>query len=213
MTSMRTYEEIMEHVRVTPEMRNRILKTIQQADFSEPSSKTSRFSALKRLSALAACLAVVIVGALTLPAVWTPDGPEGSGVLLPSGPAEVSSAEELSRLAGFQMSDLEELPFTPEQITYSMFGEVAQIDYRSGEERLSFRKGPGTEDISGDYTSYEQKMSVEIDGVSVTFRGNDGRFYLATWSEENFSFSLSCTMGLTQIEWEPLVSQAIEPET
>ena len=54
---------------------------------------------------------------------------------------------------------------------------------------------------------------VEIDGVSVTFRGNDGRFYLATWSEENFSFSLSCTMGLTQIEWEPLVSQAIEPET
>ena len=211
---MRTYEEIMEHVHVTPEMRNRVLKAVQQADFSgAPSSKTARFSALKRLSVLAACLAVVIAGALTLPDVWNPEGPEGSGVLLPSGPAEVSSAEELSRLAGFQMSDLEELPFTPEQITYSMFGEVAQIDYRSGEERLSFRKGPGTEDISGDYTSYEQKMSVEIDGVSVTFRGNDGRFYLATWSEENFSFSLSCTMGLTQIEWEPLVSQAIEPET
>ena len=203
----------MEHINVTPEMRARVLERIRQTDLtaSRPVSAVRR-AGFRRFAALAACLAVVLAGALTLPDILAPAHPDPPGTLLPAGPAEASSAAELSALAGFPVSDLSELPFTPEEVLYSLIGDLAQIDYRAGEDRLTYRKGPGEEDISGDYNLYEQEETADVGGVAVTLRGNDGLFYLATWSTDNFSFSLSCTTGLEQTKWEILISEVLESD-
>ena len=208
---MRKYEEAMDHIRVTPEMRARILDNLRRADL-EQSGRPSvlRFPRLKRLAALAACLALVAVGALSLPNVLEPAPAETPGALLPGGPVEAASAEELSRLAGFPVSGLEGLPFTPEQVRYTLIGDLAQIEYRTGEERLTFRKGPGTEDVSGDYTVYEWEETTQIGGLSVTVRGSGGLAFLAVWTDGTFSFSLSDPSGLEKSELLALISAPAE---
>ena len=102
---MRKYEEAMAHIRVTPAMRARVLRRVRQS--------AARRTAWRRAAALAACLAVAVLGALVLPSVRQPADDVG-GVLAP-GPTQAASAEELSRLAGFQAPELEVLPFVPQQ--------------------------------------------------------------------------------------------------
>ena len=199
----------MEHINVTPEMRARGLEHIRQTDLTAGGSAPAvRHFEFRRFAALAACLAVVLVGALTLPGILAPDHPDTPGVVLPAGPVEASSAAELSALAGFPVSDLENLPFAPEEVIYSLIGDLAQIDYRAGEDRLTYRKGPGNEDVSGDYNLYELEETADVGGVAVTLRGNDGLFHLALWSREGFSYSIACTVGLERGALLELVSAA-----
>lgn len=206
---MRKYEEVMERINVTPEMRARVLERIRQTDLTAGRPvPVVRRSGFRRFVALAACLAVVLAGALTLPDILTPDHPDTPGVALPAGPVEVSSAAELSALAGFPVSGLSDLPFALDEAGYSLIGDLAQIDYRAGEDRLTYRKAPGNEDISGDYNLYELEETADVGGVAVTLRGNDGLFHLALWSREGFSYSISCTVGLERAELLELVSAA-----
>lgn len=53
--------------------------------------------------------------------------------MLAPGPTQAASAEELSRLAGFQAPELDVLPFVPQQVSYSLIGDLAQVQY--GRER------------------------------------------------------------------------------
>ena len=205
---MRKYDEVMEHIAVTSEMRERILHSIPQAVQAEKGrSAVMRFPDPARLAALAACLAVVLVGVLAgvLKQQVPLDEPE---VLLPSVVTEVSSAEALSRLAGFAVSDLKGLPFTPEAAAYSLIGELAQIEYQAGEEQLVYRKARGTEDISGDYNSYEQREMLEADGMDVTICGNADRFYLAVWTDGEFAYSISSSLGLERGELQNMIENA-----
>ena len=64
----RKYNEAMEHIEVTPEMRSRILDNIENMDFAEKKrAEIVRFPNIKRYATLAACLAVMLVGTLALP--------------------------------------------------------------------------------------------------------------------------------------------------
>ena len=76
MTLMRKYEEAIEHIHVTDEMKARVLRGIRQADpTAHRSSRAAGAFSARRLAALAACLAVVLTGALALPRLMEPSGP------------------------------------------------------------------------------------------------------------------------------------------
>lgn len=60
------YDELMDRIEVTPEMRQRILKNIETADLT-PDKKVLRFHHLKQYLAAAACFALLITGIYTLP--------------------------------------------------------------------------------------------------------------------------------------------------
>ena len=61
------YNEVMEHIVVTDEMRARILAAVQQADLT-PRKKAIRFDRiLKMAAAAAACAAVMVVGQNAIP--------------------------------------------------------------------------------------------------------------------------------------------------
>lgn len=61
------YDEAMEKIQVTDEMRQRILQHIQQTSFEKETAKILRFSQYKKLLVSAACFAILLLGALTLP--------------------------------------------------------------------------------------------------------------------------------------------------
>ena len=213
----KSYDEIMEEIQVTEEMRDRILQNIADTEIQKKPSgkKNSHVYRWQKYSLTAACLALLLVGAVALPKLWSGNGQEppmvgseaGTGELTGSaswGIQECSSAEALSEAAGFPVEDLEQLPFTVQDTNYIYLGdELAEIRYYgTGEERLDYRKSVGTEDNSGVYLDFDRVQEVESNGVKVTLKGNADRIYLILWQKDDFSYSIYEEEGIPTEETE-----------
>lgn len=201
----KSYDEIMEEIQVTDEMRDRILQNIANTEIQKKSSvkKAARFYRWQKYSLTAACLALLLVGAATLPRVWSGNGQESAGPgnemnteELVSGSQwglqECSSAEALSKAAGFPVEDLEKIPFTAQETNYIYLGDgLAEIRYYGAtEERLDYRKSVGEEDNSGVYMEFDQVQEEDVNGVTVTIKGDADRVYLILWQKDGFSYSI-----------------------
>lgn len=80
--------------------------------------------------------------------------------------------------------------------------------YANGDEEVArVRKDEGSADISGDYNDYSSVVDREINGVSVTFKGNDGKVMLAVWAVDGCGYSISVPNGITADEMAALVGQ------
>lgn len=207
----KSYDEIMEEIQVTEEMRDRILQNIANTEIQKKSSvkKAARFYRWQKYSLTAACLALLLIGVATLPRVWSGNGQESAG---PGnemnteemvsgfqwGLQECSSAETLSEAAGFPVEELEQLPFTVQETNYIYLGDgLAEIQYYGAEEeRLDYRKATGEEDNSGVYLDFERVQEEEIDGVKVTVKGDEDRIYLILWQKDGFSYSIYDEEGI-----------------
>ena len=201
MTLNRKYNEVMEHIEVTPEMRSRILSNINNMDFAEKKrTKIVRFPNIKRFATLAACFAVMLAGALTLPNLL--DISNEPPVIENNDIVEVSSVEELSKAVGFEVSEPGNLPFEPESVVYTAYwAEMAEITYSNDEKTAVFRKGIGSDDVSGDYNSYELTSKVSLNNIDVTLKGRNEKYTLAIWTDGEFAYSLSLSEGIEETEW------------
>ena len=199
---MTKYDEVMEKLEVTPEMRARILQNVE-TQMAEPRKKPNR---LRRFAALAACLAILLVGAMALPKLISSPTPEESETTIANGMVEVASKEELSEAVGFPVKSAQSLPFFPQSIYYtSYWGEMAQIDYANGGSTACFRQSLVEEDISGDWNEYPAKESFTVNGCAVTLKGEADSYTLAIWQDGTYSYSLSLSAGQPASVWESIV--------
>ena len=199
---MTKYDEVMEKLEVTPEMRARILQNVE-TQMAEPRKKPNR---LRRFAALAACLAVLLVGAAALLKLISSPAPEGSETTIVNGMVEVASKEELSEAVGFPVKSAQSLPFFPQSIYYtSYWGEMAQIDYANGGSMACFRQSLGEEDNSGDWSEYPAQKSLTVNGCAVTLKGEADSYTLAIWQDGTYSYSLSLSAGQPASVWESIV--------
>lgn len=199
---MTKYDEVMEKLEVTPEMRARILQNVE-TQMAEPCKKPNR---LRRFAALAACLAVLLVGAMALPKFISSPVPEESETMIANGMVEVISKEELSEAVGFPVKSAQSLPFFPQSIYYtSYWGEMAQIDYANGGSMACFRQSLGEEDNSGDWSEYPAQKSLTVNGCAVTLKGEADSYTLAIWQDGTYSYSLSLSAGQPASVWESIV--------
>lgn len=206
----RKYNEAMEHIEVTPEMRSRILNNIENIDFAEKKrTKIVRFPNIKRFATLAACLAVMLVGALTLPNLL--DISNEPPVIENNDIVEVSSVEELSKTVGFEVSEPGNLPFESESVVYTAYwAEMAEIIYTNDEQTAAFRKGIGSDDVSGDYNSYELTSKISVNDINATLKGNGETYTLAIWTDGEFAYSLSLSEGVGDAEWIEMLQTIID---
>ncbi len=199
---MTKYDEVMEKLEVTPEMRARILQNVE-TQMAEPRKKPNR---LRRFAALAACLAVLLVGAAALPKLISSPTPEESETTIANGMVEVASKEELSEAVGFPVKSAQSLPFFPQSIYYtSYWGEMAQIDYANGGSMACFRQSLGEEDNSGDWSEYPAQKSLTVNGCAVTLKGEADSYTLAIWQDGTYSYSLSLSAGQPASVWAELI--------
>lgn len=199
---MTKYDEVMEKLEVTPEMHARILQNVE-TQMAEPCKKPNR---LRRFAALAACLAVLLVGAMALPKFISSPVPEESETMIANGMVEVTSKEELSEAVGFPVKSAQSLPFFPQSIYYtSYWGEMAQIDYANGGSTACFRQSLGEEDNSGDWSEYPAQKSLTVNGCAVTLKGEADSYTLAIWQDGTYSYSLSLSAGQPASVWESIV--------
>lgn len=187
------YRDLMNTLRVTPEMRLRILNRLEKRHAAQL-RKRRRLRAGLCAASLAACL----IFALTLGiSAWkTPDEPF---TMNPYGAEEYASIGELSQALGFTVKVPAAIPFEPEQIVYSaMFEEFAQIDYAGDGAVLCVRMARGSEDISGDYNEYAREEAVAIGGCDVVLKGNGSTISLACWTDGTYAYAISAEPAIAR---------------
>lgn len=122
----------------------------------------------------------------------------------------MDSLAALSKKTGMDMKELTGLPFAVEQTEYvSYWGALAEIQYFGGTENLRYRKSQGTEDNSGDYNVYTQVEALEIAGMSVTLKGENGAFSLAAWTDGQFAYSICVGTPLSEEAFSALLEENI----
>ena len=212
---MKRYDEIMDHIRVTDDMRSRILENIEAGDIAAERRRKQTGRTVTKLLSMAACLAVIIiaVSALRSPAQVSPNDDlqpnEGDDPGFVQGGADIvepDSAAALSAAVGFEVNDID-LPFTHEQTEYiSYWHELAEIDYTGEGKTACYRKAAGTEDCSGDYNVYTDVTEFEAGSITVTLKGDAGQYTLAIWTDGSYSYSLSLSDGLSLSDWQALMN-------
>ena len=193
---MSKYDEIMEKIVVTAEMKQRILSTIDASDL-KTDRKIIPFYPYRKLLSFAACLAVLLMGAISIPRLLKADimqAPVDIAEIV-----DVDTIEELSQSVGFDIKDLTSLPFEAVETIYTNYGDgLAQIAYIGENQALYYRKSLGTDDNSGDYNIYDSESELAMQDISVTLKGNNGLFQLAVWTDGTYAYSISLTEGIAK---------------
>ena len=115
------------------------------------------------------------------------------------------SLAELAKAVGFDIKALT-VPAGYEADAYiDISGELAEVFYVKGDDTLVYRVSRGEGDNSGDYNTYSNKKTVDVNGVSVELRGND-KVNVATWSNGGFAYSVSAKQGISETEVAAVVS-------
>lgn len=59
----------------------------------------------------------------------------------------------------------------------------------------------------GDYNTYSEEQSLSINNTEVTFKGNDGRLYVITWTDGTYAYAIDSSAGLDLETAKTLVTQ------
>ena len=126
---------------------------------------------------------------------------------------EVASMQQATELTGFTMRIPEgKAPYT--ENTTSVIGEdMIEVSYSKEEPfavGYSIRKARAEGDISGDYTEYTESKEVDSEGRKVTLKGEAGRYSLALWEENSFSYAVKAQEKLMTEEEILEIVKAVE---
>lgn len=69
-------------------------------------------------------------------------------------------------------------------------GDLAQAIFRDGESEILVRKAEGTDDVTGDYRTYERTETETVNGNTVTIHGNGGKWSNASWVSDGYAFAV-----------------------
>ena len=124
---------------------------------------------------------------------------------------ECASMSQAESLAGFSFAISDSaLPegYGPEAAYIQVIaGAMLEVDYTGGRGgSVCLRKAVGTDDVSGDYNSYDLTQTSRIAGQDVTLRGAENAWYVATWTRDGYSFAVVSTSALTTSQVEALVA-------
>ena len=118
-------------------------------------------------------------------------------VQIPNPLTEHETLADLAKAVGFEVT----LPTVDKAYQETAFidisGETADVRFADGEDTITFRKAKGSDDISGDYNTYDENKTITVKGISVSVKGNDG-INTATWQKDGFTYSFSSDKAMTQ---------------
>ena len=131
------------------------------------------------------------------PKTWGPAEITES-VQIPNPWADCSSLEEAGKLAGFSFTAPDALEGYTEKYIGAIENEIAEVIFSDEDgAEICFRKGVGTDDISGDYNDYAVIETQTVDGKPLTCKGDGSLVYNATWNDGAYAYSIMSTVGMT----------------
>ena len=125
-----------------------------------------------------------------------PKTPQEGDVQITSPIQEFETLQEAEQSAGFSLALPEEFDSAEDAAYVIVSGTILEVSGTADGSPFCVRKGKGTEDISGDYNSYDEVKQVQIAGTEWTCSGNGGQIFLMTKEEDGFSYALSFEQGI-----------------
>lgn len=144
-----------------------------------------------KYATIAACL-VLVVGTSFIFKLQQKNDVESVAVESPY--QEVNSLQEASKIAGFDMKVPDSIGEYSNQLISVIDSNIIEVRYLSSDEQstgIIIRKSGGDEDISGDYNTYSTNIAEHIDGKNVNLRGDGEKIFVATWTEDGFSYAVT----------------------
>lgn len=120
-----------------------------------------------------------------------------------------AALEEAEKAAGFEIEIPDSFGGFSERSFAVLFGEMIEVRYLDpdGNTGLCIRKAGGTEDVSGDFNTYEKVSETTVGDYSVTFKGNEEKYYLAVWNCGGYSYAVSAEFGSSEEELAEIIKE------
>lgn len=184
-------------------------KYIDEAAPAEQKKKAMRFTPWVRYASIAACAMLVIgvgIFAITQHSGNIIDTPaqseeaDSSDFVQSGNPyAEYDTLEEAENTIGFEISVPDSYGGYTEPYYAVIEGKILEVQYYNGDDRgIIIRKSRGSEDLSGDFNEFDNITETEVNGNTVTIKGNGDEFSLALWVSGDYSYSVSVSSGISE---------------
>lgn len=224
---MKSYNEIMEHVTLTEEMKNRIAGCVSDRYFEAKKQYTMRqlrtwFSAVATLAA-AAILVILIYPkhAATIPSVPDP-GIDIGGDIEDGDSSGVGgfvyrvfkNLDEMNAHYYYNIEHMVGLPFSIRTVRYIGYGRYPQIMYY-GEKRddvIYYRTHLEPGDYSGFEYPYDYDTTLDVNGVSVGVKGFGDSICVVYWPDADgiFWHSLYYEKGLSEAQVRTMIEKNLK---
>lgn len=158
---------------------------------------------MKKLAVLLLCILTVV----TLAACAGKSSQEEPLMQIANPFVDYESLEAAAKAAGFELKAPSSVKGFTEKLVQVCDGEMIQVIYLNGDDRLLIRKAEGFEDISGDYNEYSDNSTVTVNGNSVTLRGDDGKVSTAVWTSDGYTYSVSFDTPVSEDEMTGIIGQ------
>ena len=116
-------------------------------------------------------------------------------------------------VAGFDFTVPDSAAGLTDRTIQAVEDEIIQVIYEDGSDDNSnyvyLRKGAGSDDVSGDYNAYSDTQTVDVNGASVTVKGEGGVWKLATWTQGDYTYSISAP-GFNSVDELTALAEAMQ---
>lgn len=208
MISMSNYKNALSKIYLSKEMEERIMSEVKKKEngAAKLNTKTEKRNQRKwLLPAGAIVIATLILTVLVVPKILK----EGNDtqVQIPNPIVETEGIKELKESVSF---DLKVPTVMPEGYEISdtavIGGTLAQVRYLNGTNEITYRMAEGTDDISGDYNTYEVIREVYVNDQSVMLKGNQEGYQVATWTDGTYSYSITSEQPLSEEDFVMMIA-------
>ena len=117
---------------------------------------------------------------------------------------QLFSLDALSDMAGFEVDELEGVPFGVTEKRYNFIYDkdagykIAEITYYGEDNSLCFAKGSGTESIPW-YILYDNEVETEkVSGIEVKLKQDESGYSTAQWMKDGFIYSVEIDPGVSK---------------
>ena len=122
---------------------------------------------------------------------------------------DYATYEEAETAVGFKFGVPEQLGGY-DTVSYRVAGTLFEVIYSNDTASLTARKAPGGWDISGDNNQYTVEVAQTLAGVDVTCWGEGDTLFLAMWSTDDYSYSLSASESIDKADFLGTVETIID---
>lgn len=128
---------------------------------------------------------------------------------MPNPWTDCKTLDEAKDNTGFSIEIPGQIKGYTQTLIQTLEKQTIQVFYEKGgqtDQEILIRKGIGTEDISGDYNTYDEEKQTDIAGYQVQEKGDNGKIMLATWTNDGYTYSVSAP-GISENEMEIIIQQ------
>lgn len=130
--------------------------------------------------------------------ITTKTDSQDNGAQIPNPFQDCATLADAQKLAGFAFQVPDTVTGYADRSISAIANDIIQLRYDNQKDQsVLLRKAAGTEDVSGDYNTYDQVKTVTVKEKSVTMKGRDGKVFVAVWTQNGYSFAIDSDAGLS----------------